>query len=203
MVSCGSCNRWQHIACHDLMDQRSGRPKRDWERQQFFCVRCRQRAVNGGVHGGHRSQGLPTRQYSWQDTQGPIPLQKPGGMDPYAHADPRYGVRSPVENGLGGYQQQQQQYAPSSSPAVPYARTYPNSGLPFNHYQPDQRGLSSRLPPITPQGSWSSSSNGYSAGQDPLSGLMPSSSHFTSQYQQNGGLYPSSRMASSYQVWRL
>jgi len=40
MVSCGSCNKWQHITCHDVADQRLGRPKRNWNLGQFFCRRC-------------------------------------------------------------------------------------------------------------------------------------------------------------------
>ncbi len=149
MVSCGSCNRWQHIACHDLIDQRAGRPRRDWEKQQFFCGRCRQRVLNGGSHGNHGVQGYSAhqQQYAWQGSRGSIHLQKPG--DSYAQSDPRYGHRSSVENGVG---YPQQQYMPNNSPQVPYARSYPTAGMSFNHYQPDQRGLS-RAAPVASQGS--------------------------------------------------
>ncbi|TBU25180.1 hypothetical protein BD311DRAFT_517968 [Dichomitus squalens] len=194
MVSCGSCNRWQHIACHDLMDQRAGRHRRDWDKQQFFCIRCRQRAVNGGAYISHRSQPLPVHQqpYALQNDHGPIHLQKPGGMDPFAHSDPRYGHRSPVENG-GGYPQQ---YMANNSPPVPYARAYTSAGLPFNHYQPEQRELSRPALP-SPQGSWSGSSSGYAARPEQMSGRMPAS-HFVPQYQHNGGVYASNRIPSAY-----
>ena len=198
MVSCGSCNRWQHIACHVLIDQRAGRPRRDWEKQQFFCGRCRQRAINGGSFGGHGVQGYAAhqQQYAWQGARGSIHLQKPG--DAYSQSDPRYGHRSPVENGMG---YSQQQYASNSSPQVPYARSYPNAGMSFNHYQPDQRGLS-RAAPVTSQGSWSSSSNGYGAAAEQIPGSMQSS-HFTPQYPPNGSVYASGRLPSAYSVRRL
>lgn len=196
MVSCGSCNRWQHIACHDLIDQRAGRPRRDWERQQFFCGRCRQRVLNGGSHSGHGGHSHPAhqQQYAWQGGRGSIHLQKPGG-DPYAQSDPRYGHRSPVENGIG---YPQQQYMSNNAPLVPYARSYPNVGVSFNQYQPDQRGLS-RAAPAVSQGSWSSSSNGYVATPE-LSGRMQSS-HFVPQYPHNGGVYASNRISSVYTVY--
>ncbi|KAI1786771.1 hypothetical protein LXA43DRAFT_1032456 [Ganoderma leucocontextum] len=195
MVSCGSCNRWQHIACHDLIDQRAGRPRRDWEQQQFFCGRCRQRVVNGGSYGGHGAQGYPAhqQQYAWQGSRGSIHLQKPGGSDAYAQSDPRYGHRSSVENGIG---YPQQQYTSNNSPPVPYARSYPNAGMSFNHYQPDHRGLS-RAAPVTAQGSWSGSSNGYGAATEQMSGRMQSS-HFVPQYPHNGGVYASNRIPSAY-----
>ena len=196
MVSCGSCNRWQHIACHDLMDQRAGRSRRDWDKQQFFCMRCRQRAVNGGAYGGHRNQSLSVHQqpYARQDGRGPIHLHKPGGVDPFAHSDPRYGHRSPVENGVS----YSQQYMPGNSPPIPYARAYSNAGLPFSHYQPDQRGLS-RPAPVTSQSSWVGSSNTFAAGPEQLSGRMQST-HFVPQYQHNGGVYASNRIPSAYPV---
>ncbi|KAI0749906.1 hypothetical protein C8Q80DRAFT_1120027 [Daedaleopsis nitida] len=199
MVSCGSCNRWQHIACHDYNDQRTGRPRRDWEKQQFYCTRCRQRQLNGGAHGAHGYVGHQQQQYGWGQSSGPILLHKPGGMDPYAHSsDMRYAHRSPLENGTG--YSQQQQHLPNNVGAASYSRAlYPNSGLSFNHYQPDQRGLSSRSIPTTPQGSWSSN-GGYGAVPDPLA-PRAGSSHFSPQYGHNGAgsMYPGgSRTPAAY-----
>ncbi|KAI0788075.1 hypothetical protein C8Q74DRAFT_1349421 [Fomes fomentarius] len=196
MVSCSSCNRWQHIACHNLHDQRSGRPCRDWETQQFYCSRCRQRSLNGGLYGGQGYSAHRQQQYAWAQSGQPIHLQKPGGMDPFAHtSDMRYSHRSPVENGAG---YSQQQYLSNNVGAAPYPRSsYPNTGFSFNHYQPDQRGLQSRAIPSTPQGSWSSN-GGYGALPDPLAARSPSSP-FASQYAHNGSMYASSRMSSGYQ----
>lgn len=207
MVSCGSCNRWQHIKCHDIADQRAGKPRRDWDKQQFFCMRCRQRAANGSAYG---AQGYSVHQqqqpYGWQQRSGPIHLHKPG-VDPYGQtSDMRYSHtqthRSPVlENGGGMGYSQQQQYLQNNVGAASYSRSsYPNSGLSFHHYQPDQRGLSSRAMPTTPQGSGSWSSNGgYGGTPDPLTGRMSSSSQYASQYN-GAGMYGSGRMSTGYSV---
>ncbi|RDX43989.1 hypothetical protein OH76DRAFT_1389802 [Lentinus brumalis] len=210
MVSCGSCNRWQHIKCHDIADQRAGRPRRDWEKQQFYCMRCRQRAMNGGAYGA-QSQSVHQQQqsYGWQPrTGGPVHLHKPGGMDPYAQtSDMRYSHshsqshRSPVMENRGGMaypqQQQPQQYLANNVGATSYSRSsYPNSGVSFHTYQPDQRGLS-RGVPSTPQGSWSSNGGGYGGAADPLAGRMPSS-QYAAAYN-GSSMYGGSRMPVAYQ----
>lgn len=204
MVSCGSCNRWQHIACHDHSDQRAGHPRRDWEKQQFYCMRCRQRTLNGSVYGGQTHQGHAMHQQPYGWTQGgrsTLPLQKLGSIDPYAAPpDLRYSHRSPVENGPG---YSQQPYMSNNASTVPYSRpSYPSPGLPFNHYQPDQRGTSSRAIPTTSQASWSGSSNGYSPVAEQMSGRMQSS-HFVPQYAHNSGVYASNRIPSAYPVCSL
>ncbi|OJT13886.1 hypothetical protein TRAPUB_9555 [Trametes pubescens] len=204
MVSCGKCNRWQHITCHDLNDQRSGRPRRNWEAHQFFCIHCRQRAMNGGAYGGHSSQGYSSQsqaQYGWSQSGHVAPAHKTIGIDPYAQAaDPRYAHRSPVENGSG---YSQQHYNANHVGAASYSRSsYPNNGLSFSPYQPDPRGASSRstLPNLAPSSSWTNGS-GYPPSTDPLTGRMQST-HFVPQFAHSGGVYASNRIpsASVYQV---
>ncbi|KAI0667805.1 hypothetical protein C8Q78DRAFT_1049731 [Trametes maxima] len=198
MVSCGSCNRWQHIPCHDLNDQRSGRPRRNWEDQQFYCSRCRQRAMQGGSYGA-QVQGYPApSQYSWSAVGRTPSAHKPIGVDPYAQtSDLRYSHRSPVENGMG---YPQQQYGTNHVGATSYSRSsYPNTGLSFSHYQPDQHGMSSRsaLPNPSHSSSWTNG-NGYPSSGDPMTGRMQSA-HFVPQYPHNGGVYASNRIPSAYQ----
>ncbi|KAI0035502.1 hypothetical protein K488DRAFT_68310 [Vararia minispora EC-137] len=41
LVSCGRCGKWQHIRCYDAADKRAGRTRRDWEKEEFMCQRCR------------------------------------------------------------------------------------------------------------------------------------------------------------------
>lgn len=204
MVSCGKCNRWQHIPCHDLNDQRSGRPRRNWEDQQFFCTHCRQRALNGGAYGGHPSQGYSSQSqasYGWPQSGHAAQAHKTIGIDPYVQTtDPRYGHRSPVENGSG---YSQQHYNANHVGAASYSRSsYPNNGLSFSHYQADPRGGSSRstLPSVAPSSSWNNGT-GYPPTTDPLTGRMQST-HFVPQFAHNGGVYASNRIpsASLYQV---
>ncbi|KAH8994805.1 hypothetical protein EDB92DRAFT_1972371 [Lactarius akahatsu] len=48
LLCCGKCSKWQHIACHDLADRQAGRPKRDWDREEFICRACQDRGVANG-----------------------------------------------------------------------------------------------------------------------------------------------------------
>ncbi|KAI0324677.1 hypothetical protein GY45DRAFT_1375369 [Cubamyces sp. BRFM 1775] len=202
MVSCGSCNRWQHIPCHDLNDQRSGRSRRNWEEQQFYCSRCRARATNGGgsAYGSH-AQGYPApSQYSWSQAARTGAVHKPMGVDPYAQtSDLRYSHRSPLENGPG--YPQQQQYSANHVGAASYSRpSYPNNGFSFPHYQSDQRGMPSRGAPLPPSHSsgWGNG-NGYSpSSADLLNGRMQSA-QFAPQYTHAGGAYTNNRIPSTYQ----
>lgn len=204
MVSCGSCNRWQHIACHDLSDQRSSRPRRNWETQQFFCSRCRHRAMNGGVYGNPQQQAYPPSShtaYGWSQTGRSVPLQKPGGIDPYAQtSDLRYAHRSPVENGTG---YSQQQFGANHVGAASYSRySYPNSGHSFSRPQSDQRGMSSSRgvnPSLTPSSSWTNGTSYPPLSADHMTGRMQSA-HFVPQYAHSGGVYASNRIPSAYQV---
>ncbi|TFK70279.1 hypothetical protein BDN72DRAFT_877858 [Pluteus cervinus] len=41
MMSCGLCSKWQHIRCHDSLDARAGRPRRNWDLVDFICRMCR------------------------------------------------------------------------------------------------------------------------------------------------------------------
>ncbi|KAI0648846.1 hypothetical protein C8Q79DRAFT_1064920 [Trametes meyenii] len=198
MVSCGLCNRWQHISCHDLNDQRSGRPRRNWENQQFYCSRCRQRAIQESSYGA-QAQGYPApSQYSWSAMGRTPSAHKPTGVDPYPQtSDLRYSHRSPLENGMG---YPQQQYNTNHVGTASYSRSsYPNTGLSFSHYQPDQHGMSSRgaLPNPSHSSSWANG-NGYPSSGDPMTGRMQSA-HFAPQYPHNGGVYASNRIPSAYQ----
>ncbi|KAJ7219982.1 hypothetical protein GGX14DRAFT_432652 [Mycena pura] len=45
MLCCGLCSQWQHIACHDQIDKRAGRPPRNWDQVEFVCRQCQARRV--------------------------------------------------------------------------------------------------------------------------------------------------------------
>ncbi|GJJ08665.1 hypothetical protein Clacol_002884 [Clathrus columnatus] len=40
LMCCEKCNRWQHIRCHDQADFIAGRPRRNWEAEEFVCNIC-------------------------------------------------------------------------------------------------------------------------------------------------------------------
>ncbi|KAH9933667.1 uncharacterized protein BXZ73DRAFT_46246 [Epithele typhae] len=195
MVSCGSCNRWQHIKCHDAFDHRNHRPRRDWDKQQFFCIRCRQKYQNGSAYSSQSRTGYaPNQQPYWSQT--PRPVQKAPSMDGYpAGSDLRYSHRSPMENGHGYAQQQYM----SGSSSAPYARSaYPsNTGLSsMNQYHAEQNGLGYRSVPHHPQ--WTNgSSNGFAATPTPPLVGRTSSGLIAAQYP-NG--YSSGQSTPSYPV---
>ncbi|WVQ85710.1 hypothetical protein IAT38_007876 [Cryptococcus sp. DSM 104549] len=69
MVSCDECGRWQHVECHDRLDRSQGRHKRNWEKVDFKCKECQNRAakkrarLDGAVPNanGHASSPLVSR----------------------------------------------------------------------------------------------------------------------------------------------
>ena len=46
-MSCCSCLKWQHIACHDLENKSADLPNRDWDSVDFICRSCRTKANVG------------------------------------------------------------------------------------------------------------------------------------------------------------
>ncbi|KAI0297293.1 hypothetical protein B0F90DRAFT_1740819 [Multifurca ochricompacta] len=79
LLCCGKCSRWQHIACHDLADRRAGRPKRDWDTEEFLCRACQGRSVAAN------GKQVPNGSSSFDMGQTPSPYHQPGfsGQVPY------------------------------------------------------------------------------------------------------------------------
>ncbi|VDC04909.1 unnamed protein product [Peniophora sp. CBMAI 1063] len=116
LVQCVTCQRWQHIACHDAADARAGRPKRDWRRVQFRCARCAPLpgqpvplSVPGQGHGQHGRyatgpvgvQAYGVRGYAEQPGAGPAyPGQQAEGA---RYANGARGFVGPGTNGMGPY----------------------------------------------------------------------------------------------------
>ncbi|KAH7106397.1 hypothetical protein BKA62DRAFT_825933 [Auriculariales sp. MPI-PUGE-AT-0066] len=40
VACCEKCNKWQHMKCHDELDEKAGRKPRNWEAIDFICRRC-------------------------------------------------------------------------------------------------------------------------------------------------------------------
>jgi len=149
-MCCGSCNIWQHIPCHEEMDRRDGRPPRDWEREEFYCSRCRSMSSTNGRGVGravppHTSQTKV--QLRWEHGR--------SGAKPSGPAQPPYmGVpmdrhdyyqmppASTVIN--GGYPYPHPVYN-GHPPSLPTSVDQ-YSNISFSHYQPHQRGFTSRHP---------------------------------------------------------
>ena len=151
MVSCGMCSKWQHIGCHDMADQRLGRPRRDWERQQFYCQPCRTRLPNNVnyIASNHQRYAAPqpsAHSSSWSQAamdpsihpQKSIATPQAYYRDALPGSQPGYGSRP----GSNGMQFRSAAYPAQDIPPQPgYTRT--QNGLTFSHYQPENRAFTS------------------------------------------------------------
>ena len=117
LLCCGRCSKWQHIACHDMADRNAGRPKRDWDAEEFICCACQGRNV---PNGRQVPNGSSSASYDLGRTPSPYHHQ-PSGYPGQAS----YGQNYPLHPHL---------------PRLPYPH---HTAITFSHYQPQQRGFSS------------------------------------------------------------
>lgn len=111
-MCCGRCNKWQHIPCHDSRDARMGRPKRDWNKIEFFCARCLATKLNGASQPAYPSNHSSTSQRYQHNYNN-------GTNGTSHHAQLPYGQVA----GQSGWQPPPVSYG--LKPAVPSAQGYP------------------------------------------------------------------------------
>jgi len=150
-MCCGSCNIWQHIPCHEERDRRDGRPPRDWEREEFYCSRCRAKSPENGRR---TSKTLPPStpqqtkvQLQWDHGRS---VAKPSGpaQPPYMGVplDRHDYYQMPSTSGMtNGYSYPHTVYNGHPS-SLPTSVDHQYSNISFSHYQPHQRGFTSRHP---------------------------------------------------------
>ncbi|KZS99930.1 uncharacterized protein LAESUDRAFT_667344 [Laetiporus sulphureus 93-53] len=211
MVCCNICQKWQHIPCHDLADQRAGRPRRNWEVQQFYCQKCRARTMASATsHGPPSHQRYSTSQAypSWsQATDSAMQTSKaassPFQRDMYLQptSDMRYVPRQPQpQPARNGMDYRYESYARQGAPAqTAYTRT--QNGITFSHYQPEQRAFntihSSQAQLAAAQtSSWP---NGFAA-PGGVNGRSPEAAPFMPQYAQASTPYGGARLPTAYQA---
>ncbi|KAI0259866.1 hypothetical protein BC834DRAFT_973901 [Gloeopeniophorella convolvens] len=114
LLCCGKCAKWQHIACHDLVDLRAGRPKRNWDAEEFICRTC-------------RGEGPAP-------ANGALPPPTPNGA---AYRVPYHGYSGQVPYGAA----LAPQYTRAPAPYPPHAHAQ-HPAITFTHYQPQQRQFS-------------------------------------------------------------
>ncbi|KAJ2918442.1 hypothetical protein MD484_g1915, partial [Candolleomyces efflorescens] len=174
MMSCGSCSKWQHIQCHDKRDRALGRPKRDWDRIEFFCQRCLALRNNSLQQQQQRANGASSHySSSQQHVQTTMPYaqswQSQALYNPKAHGHGHHGgypaQQEPVAT--SNYAHPQAYLAPTSSvrssypSQTAYANPYSTNPISFNHYQPQERSFANDSRGQVPQnqyyranGSW-------------------------------------------------
>ncbi|KAG6910104.1 hypothetical protein DXG01_013157 [Tephrocybe rancida] len=200
MMSCGSCSKWQHIACHDHADQQAGRKRRNWNVVEFFCSQCRARRTGvsrappqympgpGAMHAQHNPYMNLTTQYAhsnYAPPYGPANGSTSYSREPQT-SDTRSGVPSRPIMPHGQPHQQHQAYA---------------APLTFSHYQPQQRGFSS-----TTESMYGPSSHtqpyGYSSAQSPYpqyAAMNGTSQHYQQTSQARWNVNTSSQRSTSSQ----
>lgn len=133
LLCCGKCSKWQHIACHDLADRKAGRPKRDWDKEEFICRNCQSGRSLGFVANGSMRQVLNGSSSS----SAAAAAQYDAGRTPsHYHQTSGYAGQPPYgQNYLHASLPHQQ-----LRPAPPYQH---HTAITFSHYQPQQRGFTS------------------------------------------------------------
>lgn len=116
LLCCGKCSKWQHIVCHDLADRQAGRPKRNWDTEEFICRACQVRTLANGKQVPNGS--------SYDSGRTP---------SPYYHQPAGYAGQAPYG----------QNYTPHPHHAQsPYPQ---HTAITFSHYQPQHRGFTNTL----------------------------------------------------------
>ncbi|OJA10917.1 hypothetical protein AZE42_08233 [Rhizopogon vesiculosus] len=147
IMCCGRCSKWQHIICHDRHDAAAGRPKRNWDAEDFICKRC---CTSGSRGSSFNSSQLPTP----TDVKA---VYGPAGSQPYYSNQPSYS-HDHYPNGSyyagsapsGKYSYEHHSDIRSSGMPSQVSQTYSQSprasGVTFAHYQPQQGGFSTSRP---------------------------------------------------------
>ncbi|TFK19694.1 hypothetical protein FA15DRAFT_165056 [Coprinopsis marcescibilis] len=152
MMSCGYCSKWQHIPCHDKKDQAQGRPKRDWNKIEFFCQRCLVQR-----HPPRPSVVQPHPQQYPQAYPQPYPTQQHLSSTGYSqyqrgvwqngsYADPRTQAYAPAQDHYSRATLGQTSSVRSSAypqPPPVYPGPSQSHTISFSHYQPQERAFSS------------------------------------------------------------
>lgn len=176
-MCCGSCGIWQHIPCHEERDRQDGRPPRNWEMEEFYCSRCRPESSANG-RGENKTLPFHTPQQTkvqlrWEhgrsDTKLPGPTQPSYMGLPVERHD--YYQMPGVTNGGSSYPHPVYNAHPSSLPTS--MDQYSN--ISFSHYQPHQRGFTSRhpQPPMYNSAHYSNTHHPHSQSTHNISPIYP------------------------------
>jgi len=139
-MCCGKCSKWQHIMCHDRHDAAAGRPKRDWDAEDFICKRCR---MSGSRGSSFNSSQLPTQTSlkAVHSSVGPQPYYNQPSYS-HDHYPSCYAGGAPS----GRYSYEHQSDIRSSGSSQRYSQAPRTPGVTFAHYQPQQGGFSTSRP---------------------------------------------------------
>ncbi|KAG1717855.1 uncharacterized protein EDB91DRAFT_1188088 [Suillus paluster] len=151
IMCCGRCLKWQHILCHDRRDAAAGRPKRNWDAEDFICKRCRVSGSRASSFSSGSQLPTPTDLKAAYGSVGTQPYYS--NQSGYSHD--RYPNGSYYSGGApsGRYSYDHQSDVRSSGmPSQSYTQAPRTSGgVTFAHYQPQQGGFSTSRPSYSVQ----------------------------------------------------
>jgi hypothetical protein len=145
-MSCGICNKWQHIPCHDSADLQAGRRKRNWDNEEFICQRCisRKSQKYDGSYQSRQYQAQSSGRLQQPHTER-MTYTQPIANISAARAHPGYtGMQSYVSSTPSGQNRHDTLQAPTSTSMTQHRPYQPHSSITFAHYQPDPEGFSTR-----------------------------------------------------------
>lgn len=162
-MCCGTCSKWQHISCHDQADFQDGRPKRNWEHEDFTCRQCRLRKAVSGGHHQHQSSASQNPYISLHIPPTANAAASNGSYNPYLYTDfsrsnqqPSDGYASESQNyphpPTKSYSQSSQMSDTRVAPAPSQGPSYPSAKpAAFSHYDPQNIPFSAAAPQAQPR----------------------------------------------------
>ncbi|KAF8558093.1 hypothetical protein OG21DRAFT_1595512 [Imleria badia] len=150
LLCCGICGKWQHIICHDKQDAMAGRPKRNWDAEDFICRQCRQ------ITSKSSSPSYPPSVLSFgvNGKRGQVPgtqsFYGPPSNHPRSYPNGGYHQSSP-SNARYPHDHPDIQTTVSSPSSHSYTPQTQSTGVTFAHYQPHQGGFSTSRPTYSVQ----------------------------------------------------
>lgn len=148
MMSCGACSKWQHISCHDSADILAGRPKRNWDIEEFICQRCKTqgaRKLQNVYHpqvGQYTEQNIARTHTLLPQSANRITYIQPTSNPAPSRVNPAY--VQPYSNSIPNRQQGHDTFRTSTPTTMAQQPYQPHSAITFAHYQPDPQGFSTR-----------------------------------------------------------
>lgn len=149
MLCCGICGKWQHIVCHDKQDAMAGRPKRDWDTEDFICRQCRlltSKSPSPSHPASYLSLGVNSKRGQASDARafyGPPSNHSRSNPNGNYYQNPPSDARYPHDH--------PDITAVSSPPSHSYTSQTRSTGVTFAHYQPQQGGFSTSRPTYSVQ----------------------------------------------------
>ncbi|KAF8518471.1 hypothetical protein JB92DRAFT_2902655 [Gautieria morchelliformis] len=154
LMCCERCNKWQHIRCHDQADFIAGRPRRNWELEDFLCTTCaatpRGSSSEQPPQWHHPDPPLWSR-YGANIGNGVAPMPPQPAPPQPAYNQTSYDT-APHSNGRTNYASPRAQVQPAHSmPPTHYAhRSQSSAGTTGRSVFPESASPQSRAPAPTP-----------------------------------------------------